>query len=76
MWETRLEQGLLPGQPIVRRHTPQPRAANPAVLIVARGHSHAEAAHLTGCVASVVVQGAEEIAHAMVDQFRRHTAKA
>lgn len=48
----------------------QARAANPKLIIIARGHSDAEAKHLMECGANAVVQGAEEIAHAMVKQFR------
>ncbi len=54
----------------------QARAANPTMVIIARGHSDAEAKHLMECGASAVVQGAEEIAHAMVEQYRGHIAKA
>ena len=48
----------------------QARAENPDLVIVARGHSDAEVAHLLDCGASSVVQGAEEIAQAMVETFR------
>jgi CPA2 family monovalent cation:H+ antiporter-2 len=51
------------------------RAANPRLMIIARGHSDAEAKHLLECGASAVVQGAEEIAHAMVEHYRGHVAK-
>jgi CPA2 family monovalent cation:H+ antiporter-2 len=51
------------------------RAANPKLTIIARGHSDAEAMYLLECGASAVVQGAEEIAHAMVEQYRGHIAK-
>ena len=44
----------------------QARAANKDLLIVARAHSDAEAAALSNYGASVVVQGAREIAGAMV----------
>ena len=54
----------------------QARAANPKLVIIARGHSDAEAKHLMECGASAVIQGAEEIAHAMVEQYRGHIAKA
>ena len=54
----------------------QARAANPKLVIITRGHSDAEAKHLTECGASAVVQGAEEIAHAMVEQYRGRIAKA
>ncbi|MCB1547603.1 MAG: Kef family K(+) transporter [Hyphomicrobiaceae bacterium] len=53
----------------------QARAANPNLVIITRGHSDAEAKHLTECGASAVVQGAEAIAHAMVEQYRGHIAK-
>ena len=53
----------------------QARAANPRLIIVARGHSDAEAMHLMQCGASAVVQGAEAIAHAMVEQYRGHVAR-
>ena len=53
----------------------QARAANPKLIIIARGHSDAEAKHLLECGASGVVQGAEEIAHAMIEQYRGHIAK-
>jgi len=51
----------------------QARAANPRLPIIARAHSDAEAEHLKKCGATAVVQGAEEIAHAMVKSLRRHT---
>lgn len=54
----------------------QARAANAKLIIIARGHSDAEANHLMECGASAVVQGAEEIAHAMVEQYRGHIAKS
>ena len=44
----------------------QARAANKDLLIVAHAHSDAEAAYLSNYGASVVVQGAREIADAMV----------
>jgi len=44
----------------------QARAANPELLIFARGHSEAEKAHLQHCGASAVVLGEEEIAGAML----------
>ena len=53
----------------------QARAANAKLIIIARGHSDAEAKHLMECGASAVVQGAEEIAHAMVEQYRGQIAK-
>lgn len=46
------------------------RAANPGLVIVARGQSEAEAEHLMRRGASVVVQGADEIARAMVERLR------
>jgi monovalent cation:H+ antiporter-2, CPA2 family len=54
----------------------QARAANPQLLIIARGHSDAEADHLTNCGASAVVLGAEEIAHAIVERYREHVGRA
>jgi len=48
----------------------QARAANPTLVIVARGHSDAEIAHLMDCGANAVVQGAEEIAQAMIKTFK------
>jgi len=51
------------------------RALNPRLVIIARGHSDAETAHLQQCGASEVVQGAEEIAHAMVEQYRGARSK-
>jgi CPA2 family monovalent cation:H+ antiporter-2 len=53
----------------------QARAANPGLFIIARGHSDAEAEHLTSCGASAVVLGAEEIAHAMVERYRAHKGR-
>lgn len=52
----------------------QARSANPKLMIIGRGHSDAEARHLLELGASAVVQGAEEIAHAMVEQCRGHFA--
>ena len=52
----------------------QARAANPDLLIIARGHSDAEVAHLADCGASAVVQGAEEIAQAMVGTYQSQEA--
>jgi monovalent cation:H+ antiporter-2, CPA2 family len=54
----------------------QARAANPELIIIARAHSDAEAKHLKDCGASAVVQGAEEIAHAMVKQVEGLIAQA
>ena len=48
----------------------QARAANAALLIIAHAHSDTEAAYLSNYGASVVVQGAREIADAMVAQLR------
>ncbi|MGE0768717.1 MAG: YbaL family putative K(+) efflux transporter [Hyphomicrobiaceae bacterium] len=48
----------------------QARAANPDLKVIARGHSDAEVTHLMQCGATAVVQGAEEIAQAMVEAFR------
>jgi CPA2 family monovalent cation:H+ antiporter-2 len=53
----------------------QARGANPGLFIIARGHSDAEAEHLTSCGASAVVLGAEEIAHAMVERYRAHKGR-
>ncbi len=47
----------------------QARAANAALLIVARAHSDAEAAYLANYGASVVVQGSRETAEAMVTAY-------
>ncbi len=44
----------------------QARAANPALRIIARAHTDAEAQHLTSLGASEVVEGASEIARALV----------
>jgi CPA2 family monovalent cation:H+ antiporter-2 len=46
------------------------RAASPTLVIVARAHSDAEADHLTQLGANGVVLGEQEIADAMVTQFR------
>jgi CPA2 family monovalent cation:H+ antiporter-2 len=48
----------------------QARAANANLMIIARAHSDAEAAHLTQLGANAVVLGEQEIADAMVTQFR------
>jgi CPA2 family monovalent cation:H+ antiporter-2 len=48
----------------------QARAANAALLIIAHAHSDTEAAYLSNYGASLVVQGAREIADAMVAQLR------
>jgi monovalent cation:H+ antiporter-2, CPA2 family len=53
----------------------QARAANPQLLIVARAHTDAEAAHLRQCGADEVVQGADEIARAMVQAFKRQLSR-
>jgi CPA2 family monovalent cation:H+ antiporter-2 len=47
----------------------QARAINPELVILARGHSEAEKAHLESCGASSVVLGAEEIANAMMRSY-------
>jgi CPA2 family monovalent cation:H+ antiporter-2 len=47
----------------------QARAANAALFIIAHAHSDTEAAYLSNYGASVVVQGAREIADAMVAQL-------
>ncbi len=43
------------------------RQQNPAIRILARSHSDAEAEHLAGRGADVIVSGEEEIAQAMID---------
>jgi CPA2 family monovalent cation:H+ antiporter-2 len=45
------------------------RAANPGLTIVARGHTDAEGEHLLKCGATAVVQGAQKIANALVEQY-------
>jgi monovalent cation:H+ antiporter-2, CPA2 family len=47
----------------------QARAINPDLVILARGHSEAEKAHLESCGATSVVLGAEEIAGAMLRSY-------
>ena len=47
----------------------QARAANPKLVILARGHSEEEQAHLKACGATAVVLGAEELAGAMLRFF-------
>ena len=47
----------------------QARAINPTLVILARGHSEAEKAHLENCGATAVVLGAEEIAGAMLRSY-------
>jgi CPA2 family monovalent cation:H+ antiporter-2 len=54
----------------------QARAANANLTIIARAHSDAEAAHLTGLGANAVIRGEEEIADAMVTRFRSLAAPA
>ena len=54
----------------------QAKAANPQIRIIARGHSDAEVEHLVSCGATAVVQGAEEIAHAMADVYTAQVGKA
>jgi CPA2 family monovalent cation:H+ antiporter-2 len=51
----------------------QARAAHPDLRIVARAHSDAEAEYLTKRGASMVVQGAERIAQALVDRYQQAT---
>jgi monovalent cation:H+ antiporter-2, CPA2 family len=53
----------------------QARAASPTLVIVARAHSDAEADHLTQLGANGVVLGEQEIAEAMVTQFRSLAAR-
>ena len=43
------------------------RQQNPAIRILARSHSDAEAEHLAGRGADVIISGEEEIAQAMID---------
>lgn len=45
----------------------QARAANPAIRIVARAHSDAQVAHLTGLGVDQVIMGEREIARGVVD---------
>jgi CPA2 family monovalent cation:H+ antiporter-2 len=52
--------------------TEQARAANPAIVIVARAHSDDEIEHLTKFGADVVVMGEREIARGMVDYLKAH----
>lgn len=47
----------------------QARAINSELIILARGHSEAEKAHLESCGATSVVLGAEEIAGAMLRSY-------
>ena len=47
----------------------QARAMNPNLVILARGHSEAEKAHLESCGATAVVLGAEELAGAMLRSY-------
>lgn len=49
----------------------QARAIATDMPIVARAHTEAETDHLDQCGATSVVQGAEEIAHALVEKLRR-----
>jgi CPA2 family monovalent cation:H+ antiporter-2 len=51
----------------------QARAAHPDLRIVARAHSDAEAEYLTKRGATMVVQGAERIAQALVDRYQQAT---
>jgi monovalent cation:H+ antiporter-2, CPA2 family len=43
------------------------RQINPAIRIMARSHSDAEAEHLAGRGADIIISGEEEIAQAMID---------
>jgi monovalent cation:H+ antiporter-2, CPA2 family len=52
------------------------RAANPAISIVARAHSEAEAAHLAGFGADHIVLGEHEIAREMARRIIPHPAPA
>ena len=52
------------------------RAAHPDLRIVARAHSDAEAEYLKKRGASMVVQGAERIAQALVDRYQQATPDA
>ena len=65
-----------PVRDMAEKNVEQARAANPRLLIIARAHSDAEAAHLEALGASAVVQGAEEIAHALVERFQRSAQQA
>ena len=44
------------------------RAANPALIIIARAHSDAEVEHLTGLGAGTVIMGEREIARGIIDE--------
>lgn len=46
----------------------QAKAANPAVMIIARAHSDAEVDHLTRLGADKVIMGEQEIARGMIEQ--------
>lgn len=59
----RKESGL--GQDRVPK--PPPRAANPAINVIARAHSDAEVEHLKGLGADIVIMGEREIARAIVE---------
>jgi CPA2 family monovalent cation:H+ antiporter-2 len=50
------------------------RALGPALTIIARAHSDAEADHLRACGADSVVLGEEQIAGALIERFRAETA--
>ncbi|MGE3915287.1 MAG: YbaL family putative K(+) efflux transporter [Hyphomicrobiaceae bacterium] len=52
----------------------QARAMNPGLVIIARAHSDAEADHLSGCGADAVVQGAREIARALLEKLEHASA--
>jgi CPA2 family monovalent cation:H+ antiporter-2 len=47
----------------------QARHANPSIRIVARAHSDAEAGHLAGCGADIVVLAEREIARGMLERM-------
>jgi monovalent cation:H+ antiporter-2, CPA2 family len=51
----------------------QAKAANPAVMIIARAHSDAEVDHLTRLGADKVIMGEEEIARGMIGQVFNET---
>jgi CPA2 family monovalent cation:H+ antiporter-2 len=53
----------------------QLRTASPDLVIIARAHTDAEAEHLMKLGANGVVQGADELAGAMVDLLERHAGK-
>ncbi|MBB6467522.1 CPA2 family monovalent cation:H+ antiporter-2 [Aminobacter lissarensis] len=51
------------------------KAANPAMLIIARAHSDAEVEHLTGLGADKVIMGEREIARGIVEQILEGSAR-